>query len=205
MDSPTDIESAFDSAFASLGFHRVTDFVGRSPAFNNADYIRQVDQLIVELKVLDKDVFDQGGVIDRFCSIVPSPVNVEANGTGLYTIAWPKPNREGRCDTFEEPLRRILKKANRQIKETNTALFASKGTGFVVLIMNGFRSLAPTVVASMVSKLLFAEFSSISGYIVCTRSPEVWCLSSMSPNLMKHEYDSWYSIAEQIGAFLETK
>lgn len=203
MDDPADIEKKFDDLFRSLGFSRVSDFIGNSPSFDNADYLRRSDRLVVELKVLDKDYFQQGGIIDRFCTIVPAPVSVQPDGAGLYTVAWPAPNREGRCDTFEEPIRRVLKKANRQLKETNRVLLDSEGRGFVVIVMNGFRSLAPPVVAEMVSNLLIAEFSGISGYVLCASSPEVWCLSSMSPDLNQTEYDTWYSIAERIGDYLE--
>jgi hypothetical protein len=205
MNNAVSIETKFNGFFRSLGFSRVSEIVGDSPSFDNADYIRQVDGLVVELKVLDKDFFQQGGIIDRFCAIVPSPLNVQADGTGIYTIAWPEPNREGRCDTFEEPIRRVLKKANRQLKETNRVLLDSQGNGFAVLFMNGFRSLAPTVVARMISELLASEFSSISGYVLCATDPKVWCISSMAPNLSQARYDEWYSIAEQIGSFLDNK
>ncbi len=203
MNNPTNIEREFDKLFRSLGFSRVSEHVGESPSFENADYIRQKDHLIVELKVLDKDYFQHGGIIDRFCAIVPAPVHVQPDGPGIYTVTMPDQNREGRSDTFEEPLRRILKKVNRQLKETNRVLFESKGRGFAVLVMNGFRSLAPTVVARMISELLVVEFSGISGFVLCAKLPEVWCLSSMATDLSETEYDTWYSIAEQIGDYLE--
>jgi hypothetical protein len=203
MNNPTDIEKGFNGLFQSLGFCRVSELVGESPSFENADYVRQKDHLIVELKVLDKDYFQHGGIIDRFCAIVPAHVRVQPDGTGIYTVTMPDQNREGRSDTFEEPLRRVLKKANRQLKETNRVLFESKGRGFVVLVMNGFRSLAPTVVARMISELLALEFSGISGFVLCASLPEVWSISSMAADLSETEYDTWYSIAEQIGDYLE--
>jgi len=203
MEDTANLERKFDDYFQSLGFSRVSEFVGESPGFENADYIRDCDRLVVELKILDKDYFPQVGIIDRFCAIVPAPVNVNPDGTGIYTVSMPKTNREGRGDTFEEPMRRVLKKANRQLKETNRVLFDTEGRGFVVIVMNGFRSLAPTVVARMVSELLAVEFSGISGYILCARSPELWCLSGMAPDLKEVEYNTWFSIAEQIGDYLE--
>jgi len=203
MEDTTNLEKKFDDYFRSLGFSRVSEFVGESPAFENADYIRHSDRLVVELKILDKDYFQQGGIIDRFCAIVPAPVNVAPDGTGFYTVTMPEPNREGRGDTFEEPMRRVLKKANRQLKETNRVLLDAEGRGFVVIVMNGFRSLAPTVVAAMISELLAAEFRGISGYILCAGSPEVWCLSAMAPDLSELEYDTWFSVAERIGDYLE--
>jgi hypothetical protein len=91
MDAPANIERKFDDLFRSLGFSRVSEFVGVSPAFENADYVRHSDRLVVELKVLDKDYFNQGGIIDRFCAIVPAPVNVRPDGTGVYTVTMPEP------------------------------------------------------------------------------------------------------------------
>ena len=65
-------------------------------------------------------------------------------------------------------MRRTLKKANRQIRETIDHLLDGQGYGFVVLAMNQFRSLRPELVGRMVNELLQQEFSSIKGFIVCT-------------------------------------
>jgi hypothetical protein len=203
MKKPHEIEAQFDELFRLIGFRRVSEIVGDSPSFANADYIHQIDRLIVELKVLDKDYFQHGGIIERFCALVPAPVSVQPNGTGVYQIAMPPPNREGRHDTFEEPLRRVLKKANRQLKDTNERLLSSEGRGFVVFVMNGLTSIDPPTVARMVSELLAGEFRSISGYILCAMSPEVWCLSAMAPDLDEAEYNRWYSIAENVGDHLD--
>jgi hypothetical protein len=169
MKTAEQIERDFDRFFGTSGFTRVSSIVGESPEFPNADYIDLDKRSIVELKVLDKDFFSEGGIIQRFCAIVPSPVSVAPNGTVIYTVRWPdQKNREGLTDTFEEPLRRILKKANRQLKETNERLFSGDANGFVMLALNRFRSLHPNVVRRMIDELLSDEFSSIKGYCLCT-------------------------------------
>jgi hypothetical protein len=203
MIGANEIEKQFDALFRSLGFVRVSELVGESPSFANADYIQEKDRLIVELKVLDKDYFEHGGIIDRFCALVPAPVNVQPNGTGLFKVTMPPPNREGRHDTFEEPLRRVLKKANRQLKETKEKLLNSEGRGFVVLVMNGLTAIDPPTVAMLASELLAAEFRSISGYVLCAKTPKVWCLSAMAADLTQDEYNRWYSIGESIGNYLD--
>jgi len=166
--TPQVVESEFDKFFSSEGLQRVSDLVGFSPNFANADYISKEFKVAVELKVLDKDYFWEGGIINRLCGFVPAPVRVNEDGTGSYTVALPPANREGKHDSFEEPLRRILKKANRQLRETIDTMFEGKGAGFVVLAMNRFRSLHMGVVQQLVDQLLEDEFSSISGYMLCT-------------------------------------
>jgi len=162
------LELEFDTFFGSIGFRRVSEFVGESPAFKNADYICQAKKIVVELKILDKDFFKDGGVIDRFHSIIPIPKQIDERGFGIYSIKIPNFNREGKIDSIEEPLRRIIKKANRQIKETNRNLLSNDGKGILVLALSGFLSLSLDILVAMISELLTHEFSSISGFIVCT-------------------------------------
>lgn len=161
------LELEFDEFFKGMTFERVSLFAGHSPNFKNADYIQTTNKLIFELKILDKNFFEGGGIIDRFHSLVPSPVNVDDKGLGLYEIKWPELNREKRFDTFEEPLRRILKKANRQLKETNEHYFKNSGTGFLCLAMHGFDSLHPATVNNLVQELLLQDFNAITGFILC--------------------------------------
>jgi hypothetical protein len=168
MKTADDIEKDFDRFFATKGFRRVSELVGHSPDFPNADYINESTRCIVELKVIDTDYFAEGGFIDRFSSFVPKPISVDERGFGVYRVAVPDLNREGRMDTFEEPMRRLLKKSNRQLRESVARLLAGDGFGFVWIAMNGFTSLHPEVVARMINALLDREFSSIVGYTLCT-------------------------------------
>jgi hypothetical protein len=204
MKTPDEVEREFDGFFRSIGFKRVSEVVGDSPDFENADYFDAERKMVVELKVLEKDYFKDGGIIDRFCALVPAPVSVNQDGTGIYTISMPSENREGRSDTFEEPIRRILKKANRQLKQTNARLLESEGLGFIVLVMNGFVSLDPPTVARMVSHLLDEGFSAISGYILYSVSPNPWCLSAMAPTVTTTEYVQWYDIADRVSPYFDT-
>ena len=168
MKLPEILEKEFDVFFSNLGYDRVTNIIGSSPPFKNADYINQQKQTIIELKILDKDFFRDGGIIDRFNATVVVPQNIDASGYGVYKFSLPPENRENRIDTFEEPLRRILKKANRQLKETKNYFFEGQGDGIVLLAINRFVSLHPMIIANLISELLKQEFSSISNFILCT-------------------------------------
>jgi hypothetical protein len=169
MINPKLAENEFDIFFNQIGFSRVSDDVGKNPEFSNADYINKNENIIVELKVLDKEQFKDGGIIDSLKSIILQPQNIDASGCGQYTFTLPKLNREGKNDAFEEPLRRSLKSANKQLKETKKFYYPnSESSGFVILAQTGLSSLNPEITAVLVQKILLNEFSSIDGVLICT-------------------------------------
>lgn len=122
------------------------------------------------MKIIDKDHFKEGGVINRLQAILPVSDTPLPYGKplppGQYKIKFPAPNREGRIDTFEEPLRRVLKKANKQIKQTRARLLDDKAYGLVFLALNMDTLIDLEVVCELIEQLLIAEFSGISGLIV---------------------------------------
>jgi hypothetical protein len=163
------VENEFDKFMKGLGFFRVSEDVGESPNFQNADYIDKPNRIVVELKVLQKEFFEKGGIIDSFNAIIINPVNINPDGTGQYEFTLPELNREGKHDSFEEPLRRIIKKANSQLKETQQYYFGNdRSYGFLILAQVGFNRLGPDVTGRVVQKILFHEFKSIDGAIICT-------------------------------------
>jgi len=206
MKTAQDIEDEFDRFFDLLGYDRVSTIVGDSPNFSNADYVRTEYRSVVELKILDKDFFANGGLIDRFNTLITVPENVNPDGTGQYRFSLPDENREGKSDSFEEPIRRILKKANKQIKETVNHLFDGEGCGFLFLAMNKFQSISPELVRQTVDDLLSREFSSISGYTICTPtwgvripnsdSAHPMCLPSVPHGSPEQVREYWYAVGQ---------
>jgi hypothetical protein len=165
------IEIAFDYMFATIGFEKLSDLISKSPTFQNADYVHKKQKLIIELKVISNDYFKDGGIIDKLHSIVPvrkgDYVHLPPNIPGVYHFTIPAPNREGKHDTFEEPLRRIIKKANKQIKETNKVVFNGEGRGIIIIALNMETSIDLEVVFALSGELLSREFASIEGFLVC--------------------------------------
>ncbi len=193
------IEKEFDVFFASIGYNRVTDAVGSSPDFKNADYLNSAKKFSVELKILDKDYFHDGGLVDRLHMIVAAPKSIDEKGLGLYTIKFPDFNREGRADTIEEPLRRLLKKANRQLRQTNEKLFDKMGHGLVIFALNMTTAINPFVIRDLIHKLVSREFRSISGVMICT--PKVAIPVEGEPSrlfLHTHDADAPSSVLEEI-------
>ena len=114
MIIPEQTENEFDNFFKQLSYSRIRDEVGENPKFANADYINKIEKIIIELKVLYKEHFPEGGVIDSLRALTIKPKTIDSKGYGQYTFTFPDKNREGRNDNFEEPLKRSLKKANKQ-------------------------------------------------------------------------------------------
>lgn len=165
---PEQIEREFDVLFEAIKYLRVDKLVGGNPDFSNADYIDLTKKVVVELKVINKDFFKEGGVVDAINGIIPVPKDVNSDGTGWYELKMPQENRNGRVDTMEEPLRRIIKKANVQLKETNSRLLDNKGVGFLILAINMETSIDPAIIRAMTIKILKKEFKSVNGVIFCT-------------------------------------
>lgn len=161
-------EKEFDQFMLLNGFTRVASDIGNSPKFANADYVNKERRIIVELKILNKEFFSNGGMIDSLNAMIIQPKSIDENGLGQYTFSLPDRNREGKHDNFEEPLRRTIKKANEQIKKTKQNYFVEKPClGFVILAQVGLTSLGADVTALVVKKILNHEFRSVDGAIVC--------------------------------------
>lgn len=209
-------EREFDNFMSKIGFTRVSQDVGNSPVFENADYVNKEKRIIVELKILNKEFFENGGVIDSLQSIIIKPVSIDERGLGQYTFQLPDINREGKHDNFEEPIRRIIKKANKQLKETKAYYFNNNESfNFILLAQVGLSSLSPEITSAVVRKILYHEFSSVDGVIICSpygslinpvtlkRNPECVSVTKEYDRIKKKMCmdiaDLWISFYEQGG------
>ena len=165
--SQTELE--FDNFFYSLGYSRVSEDAGNSPMFKNADYVDKNNKIIVELKILEKEHFSNGGVIDSLLTLIIQPDIIDENGFGTYSFSIPKQNRKNRHDSFEEPLKQVLKKANRQLRETKS-FYSDNGvySGYVIIAQTGLESLPLEITAQLTSHILNHDFSEIDGVVICS-------------------------------------
>ncbi len=63
-------------------------------------------------------------------------------------------------------MKRVLKKANKQLKETNNRLLNNEGIGFVMIVLNNQTSIDPTLVRDLITNILGRENSAIDGFIL---------------------------------------
>lgn len=211
-----ELESQFDQFMFSNDFARVSDDLGPSPSFANADYVHKGNNIVVELKILEKDFLEKGGFIDSLHTFVTRPKKIGDSGLGFYEFQLPITNREGTLDNIEEPLRRILKKANKQIRETKKYYFQGKlSFGFVLVAITGLDSVPPLMVTQVICKILNQEFSNIDGAIICKpfkskiensnllREPECHSISKNLPQIKedfcKEMANSWVNFLDSGG------
>src|SRR5437899_7806865 len=62
---PLDPESLMDQAIRAAGGQRITELVGVNPSFDNADYVFPKDNIVAELKSLEKDFLSDPAVADK--------------------------------------------------------------------------------------------------------------------------------------------
>lgn len=205
------LELEFDKFFLSIEYQRLAEIIGPSPTYDNADYINLAKKTLIELKILEKDFFKDGGIIHSLQTIVAVPKNISDDGEGFYEVNFPTENREGKVDTLEEPLRRILKKANKQLKETKNNLLGGNGHGFVMLALNMPSTIDPSFIRALVHRILTKEFTSISGVILCT--PKVGmivdgkflpvCLHTHDSGIPESVYEEMISIVNGWADFID--
>ena len=123
---PIEVEKYFNSFVRSCGGELVTDVVGPSPAFPNADYFFKKQNVIAELKCLSKDVLADSAyqkkiemLFDRWIAsgLIANP------GWGTFRIQsanLPTQCRHDLTNFLRQPLAGAVEKANRQIRSTKT-------------------------------------------------------------------------------------
>jgi hypothetical protein len=85
---------------------------------------------------------------------------------------------------FRPPISRILKKANRQIRETKAHFDVRDPTGTLLFVNDGFTTLGPEPVRALASDLLVNSYSSIDCLIYLTVNRYVEIMGSDVPRLV---------------------
>lgn len=134
-----------------IGGVHVRSLVGDSPGFDNADFLFQSDNVVAELKCLDEDLINDPQFIekataahldelkrDRTCKvpIIFGDHHVTTQGRSEQFIKTIR-------DLYYDPLKRSIKKANRQIKVTAERLGIEAPKGLVVIANNNHSALDP--------------------------------------------------------------
>jgi len=128
----------------------------------NADFLFRHDRVVIELKVLETEFLDAPSVVSKIEAAFDRNPNGDPNdltaplGRELFKI-------------LRAPLQRIIKKANRQIRETKQELGLVGWRGIIVMVNDGFRALAPDLVMRLCSDILAGEsYSSADAFIYQT-------------------------------------
>ncbi len=170
-----EVEPLVDRVVRLAGGRRVDELIGSNPTFENADYYFELDRVIAELKILEKDDSTdkkmQSKVRDLYTRwayegrVPPPPLS----GTFTISVAdLPEDLRLEFIKPFRSSLQGPVKKASRQIKQTKSAFQMSDSLGLLILVNDGNLVFTPAVAFNILHHLLKADHSSINHVIFCT-------------------------------------
>ena len=168
--TPIPVEATFDEFVRNVGGEKVSDFLPPNPHFSNADYLFARDGVVAELKEITTEFSKADGVFEKQYGIVREFRQRNEISWGDLVRGGPFPPEYHRQQLrlFRPPIQRILKKANRQIKETKAALDREDDLGLLLLVNDGFTSISPLRVSALVAESLVHSYKSITAFVYMT-------------------------------------
>ncbi|TCJ15228.1 hypothetical protein EZJ19_07935 [Parasulfuritortus cantonensis] len=184
---PIPVEPTWQEFVLGAGGEIVSRLIPEPRTFENADFIFKEVSVLAELKEIEtefsgSEAFRKGfdELMNRVLAEDPNWKPVLFGGTGNYP-AWF--NLEF-VRLFRPPISRILKKANRQLRDTKKHFGIRSSTGVLVLANNGFTAIGPELVRALAAQLLVHSYSSIDCLVYITVNRYVELQGSDVPRLM---------------------
>jgi hypothetical protein len=219
MNVHISIEPAFDGFVESIGGVVLKKQIGASPSFENADYVLHQQKIVAELKCLEDNKLDDP---DYMAKIEAAWRKWE--GLGYVTGEIPEqivlntlPPCCGRemVTIASAPLKGVIKKANRQIRETKDKLNLPTYKGLLLLANDGNYALPPNTLDQLVGGILSVGYTSINCYVLLSVNMvaqvpgvEIPCMvwmpsfrseeESIRPEVMKFLHVKWKSYHERL-------
>jgi len=165
-----DSEKLFDRFVDRVGGTRVAALIAKNPTFDNADYLFESANVIAELKCLRADFATAPEFKQKTVELGAIYIGEGRMAFGALFGAKPMP-REFVNDALRllrPPLARVLKKANRQLRETKSHLGRGDATGVALIVNDGFITLEPHFVVGLISNILLNSYSSIDAFVYIT-------------------------------------
>jgi hypothetical protein len=161
-------EPNFDRFVASIGGARVDQRFGVLTT-ENADYVFEEQRILIELKIIETEFGKTQSFERKHTALLRTMAR--AFGAGQILRGEPlvaKFYAEHKLELFRAPLGRIAKKANRQIRETKSALGLEDFKGILFCVNDGLRELNVETVFSLLMRILNGNNSEISGFVYLT-------------------------------------
>ena len=184
---PVNVEETWRAFVRSVGGQVVEDIIHPPRTFENADFVFLPDLVVAELKEVATEFDRTRATRDGFRALIQRVVEEDPNwrpallgGSGDYPIWF----RSEWLRLFRPPLSRILKKANRQIRQTKDHFGIRDSTGVLVLVNDGFTGLEPHFVRAIIADLLVSSYSSIDCFLYVTLNRYVEVPGSDVPRLL---------------------
>ena len=182
-DHNLDVENTWQEFIRLQKGKVLSDDFGTSPEFANADFWFDKDQVVIELKEIQTEFLDKKK--DEIMNLIEKDIkeNKLSFRDAVHGNFSEKFNREY-VRLVRPAISRILKKANKQIKETKEYLDEPNARGLAVIVNDGFTSFSIMIVYGLICNILANSYSSIDGFVLMTVNSYVAIESSNIPCLI---------------------
>lgn len=167
------VEDELTAAVMPIGGRRVSEFLGPVPGYENADYYFPAASVVSELKCLDEDKIRDERIIEKASHLYleemrsgRAPVIVFGE-VQMTTKDFSDEYKEKVGNLYRIPIERLVRKADRQIRQTVDALKITESTGLFLLANNNHTALDPQHVWYIVNQILAQDkYPSINAAVV---------------------------------------
>jgi len=145
-----DTESEIDKCIAAISGIKVSDLYQGSPTFDNADYWFKKYNVIAELKCLIEDKGQDRKINEKIQNIfdkhlyVKKPKIVAFGTNTINSSDISKQCEKDVAEVYRRPLQGVMKKANKQIRETKVNLKVEDAHGLLIIINDKNTALDPS-------------------------------------------------------------
>lgn len=196
----------------------VEELLPEPRTFENADFLFRALPMVAELKEVETEFGRSSAVREGVRALIGRVMTEDSNwrplslgGSGEY----PKWFSSEFVRLFRPAVSRVIKKANRQIRETKAHFGIGEPTGMLVFVNDGFTELPPHFVRAVACDLLVNSYSSVDCFLYMTVNRYVEVAGSDVPRLLwmpsysERATDSLVQFVDYLGRkwhdFLETK
>jgi hypothetical protein len=162
------LEKFIDGFIYNSGGYRVSDLVDlpKDKKPDNADYYFPNGNVIIELKILERDVVEsKRDELEQAKSEWQKEVLI----TGKMILGLDSGDTSGLENRYfnilRKPFEQISAKANKQVRETKKLLDKPDAFGIVLFLNDGSYSLDPFITIRLLSDPIERHFSSIDGFV----------------------------------------
>lgn len=185
--APFPVEDTWQKFVRHIGGTVVEDVLPNPRKFENADFYFPDTQIIAELKEIQTEFSESQSFVTGFGELMERVVRDDPawrpalfGGDGRF----PPWFRSEFIRLFRPPISRVLKKANRQIRDTKEFFGIRASKGVLLFVNDGFQSLGPEPIQALACSLLADSYSSIDCFIYLTANSYVSVPGDSTPRLV---------------------
>lgn len=184
---PIKVERAWQELVTQVGGQLVSGLLAQGAGIENADFIFENAKVVIELKEIQTEL----GQSERFKRDFDRLMNrvMDENpdwrpallGGNDVSPTW---FQSEFVRLFRPSVSRILKKANRQLRETKKYFEIKSATGVLLLVNDGFTQIDPQMVQALAAQLLCTSYSSVDCMVYLTVNRYLEFPDSNTPRLL---------------------